>query len=92
MKTNITIDDSIIKIDFEKILIPSFTYNANNVVDFTDLVKTIGELDEKLEMTPVSHATFKEEYTYDCERSDKIIEYLYKILNTFNASYEEVNN
>ncbi len=91
MKTDISINDNIIKVEFDNVLIPDINYDANAIVDFTDLVKSISELDEKLEMEPVNHEIFNEVNTYDCERSDKIIEYLYKILNTFNISYDEVN-
>jgi hypothetical protein len=90
MKTDISINDNIIKVEFDNVLIPDVTYDANAVVDFTELVKSISELDEKLVLEPVDHETFNEKNTYDCERSDKIIEYLYKILNTFNISYDEV--
>lgn len=89
MDIRVTFNANTLNIIFDDILIPNQSFSLEENINLTELVKSISNIAEKLIITPVSYDEFKKENECN-DITLKIVEYIYKILDAYNRSYDEV--
>jgi hypothetical protein len=67
-----------------------FLYDLNNTVDITEFVQYISESDNLIVCTPQCFDDFKEKFNEADHEVMKLAEYIYKIINSFNESFNLV--
>ncbi len=65
-------------------------FDLNNEVKLTDFIKSISELDCKISISPESYDDFAGGKEPSNKEAYKLIEYLYKIVESFNESYQTI--
>jgi len=89
MKLTITIADNTLKIaDDEN---ECFNFSLDDPpVDLNVFIKFISESEDKIECSPDTWHVFKERAPEIPDEVLKLAEYVYKIVNAFNESYDEI--
>jgi hypothetical protein len=67
-----------------------FVFNLSSTVNMTDLVHYISDREQKIECHPSSLEEFKAEHKEEMPETFKLVEYVFKVINAFNESYDEV--
>lgn len=76
----------IIKTDDEKV----YEYDLEEKINLTNLVLCMSDLTETIEPSPENFETFNETYTCESKNLLKVTEYIYRIIEAFNLSFNEV--
>lgn len=90
MKVQILLLEKNLKVEFEDVLIPEYVYQVDGQINLTDLVKEISNVGQKLVLIPENYNSFKINSNCEDASTFKIIEYIFKILEAYNRSYDEV--
>lgn len=92
MNINIEVefDNKQIIVKFENECIQNQIYKLGESIDLTDLVKHISDANNYIEINPGNFEDFKDNIKYEDKEILKIIEYIYKIFDDYNKSYQEV--
>lgn len=80
LEGNIKIDDT----DFNE------SFSVDGEVDLTNFIKNVSDMKEKIVIEPVNFDLFEIDNKGIEPLSLKLIEYIYKILEAFNDSFDEV--
>jgi hypothetical protein len=64
-----------------------FIYDLNGIADLTEFVKYISESDTPIECTPANLDQFKEATQDPTDEMLKLVEYILKIIDSFNEGY-----
>ena len=80
LEGNIKIDDT----DFNE------SFPVDGEVDLTNFIKNVSDMKEKIVIEPVNFDLFEIDNKGIEPLSLKLIEYIYKILEAFNDSFDEV--
>lgn len=89
MDIRVTFNANTLNIIFDDKLIPDQSFRLEENINLTELVKTTSDVAERLIITPTNHEEFQG--MYDCnDTTIKIVEYIYKIFDAYNRSYDEV--
>ncbi len=80
LEGNIKINDT----DFSE------SFSVDGEVDLTNFIKNISEMKKKIDIEPISFDLFENDNKEIEPLSLKLIEYIYKILEAFNDSFDEV--
>ncbi|PPK49302.1 hypothetical protein [Clostridium algidicarnis] len=65
-------------------------YKLGESINLTDLVKYISDINNYIEINPESFGVFKNESKCEDKEILKITEYIYKVFDAYNKSYQEV--
>ena len=84
------LDNNEIMVKFESECIQNQIYKLGESVDLTDLVKHISNANNYIEINPENFEDFKENIKCEDKEILTIIEYIYKIFDAYNKSYQEV--
>jgi len=85
-----TIDGGIELIAASPQIEKKFIFNLSSTVNITDFVQYIGDRDQKIECHPASIEEFIAEHEEETPATLKLVEYIFKVINAFNESYDEV--
>lgn len=77
-------------VEFENECIPNQIYKLGENINLTDLVKYISDINNYIEINPENFEKFKNKSKCEDKEILKIIEYIYKIFDAYNKSYQEV--
>lgn len=88
MKLNITREDKSLKIIHEDK--QKFIFDIDGTVDLNEFIKYTSESEEIIDCEPESFDAFKTGDPDIKEEALKLVEYIFKIIDAFNASYTEV--
>lgn len=90
MLVDIRLKENKIEVEFSDELLPIQVYDIEKEVNFTELVKIISDIDENLIINPSNFGEWKGIKEHEDERIVKVGEYIYKILNAYIKSFNEV--
>lgn len=90
MNINVEFNNDQIIVGFENECIPNQIYELRESISLTDLVKYISEMDNEIKINPENFEEFRNYSKCENKKLLKIIEYIYKIFDAYNKSYQEV--
>jgi len=91
MNMKIKIKDNRVIVDYgEADEAQEFNFTFDEIVDLNDFILCISESDEKIECTPQSYEELKPYVNEAQNEVLKLTEYIYKIVDAFNESYDEI--
>lgn len=67
-----------------------FKFNMETEVKLTDFVKYVSDNDKEISITPEKLEEYQAKHSIQYKEAEKLIEYLYKIINAFNESVRTV--
>ncbi len=79
-----------LRVEFDNIVFPKYIFQTDGQINLTDLVKETSNIGELLELNPADFSTFKSSTAFNDPKMLKIAEYIYKILDAYNKSYNEI--
>ncbi len=91
MIIKINLQNNQINLDFDDEKISNISYSLEQTVNLTNLITQISTLSNKIDLDPIDFNNFKNEFKAASILELKLVEYLYKIFNAYNESYDEVN-
>ena len=90
MEVKLSINENKILVKFSKELIVPYEYSFDDKINFTDMVQELSNIEEKIILLPEDFDKFKKGNLDVNEKLIKVVEYIYKIFNVFNLSYDKV--
>lgn len=90
MKSTILIEENSIVFEFDSKIIPKYIFSLSEPINLTDWIIEISNLNENLELIPITYEKFILDNSGYNEKINKVVEYLYKVVIAYNECYNKI--
>lgn len=90
MNIKVNLNNKQIRVQFDNELIPIQTYDLGKNINLTDLVKYTSDINNYITTDPQNLEEFIDKNRCEDKEILKIVEYIYRVFEAYNKSYQEV--